>query len=87
VGYLLCGVGGALLFVQRWPLVVQEETIGAASQGPWLWVALVTFFLFPMVFVTIGAALYYRKASTAEPPATAAEGESSAAVSADEDQA
>ncbi|MFB6308917.1 MAG: hypothetical protein ABEH35_06265 [Haloarculaceae archaeon] len=59
VGYLLVGIVGALTLVQTWPLVVDGETIGQAAQAPYLWASIVAFFLFPMVFVSVGAALSY----------------------------
>lgn len=85
VGYLACGVLGALLFVQRWPLVEGGETVGTLSQGPMLGVTLVTFFLFPMLFVTLGAAVAHRVGSPTESPTTVPE--SDPAVPAEDDQA
>jgi len=59
MGYLGVGVVGALTLVQRWQLRTQEGVVGTATQHPDIYFAAVLFFLFPMVFVTLGAALMY----------------------------
>lgn len=92
VGYLLCGVVGTFVLVQRWALVAQEETVGTASQGPMLSVTLVAFFLFPIVLVTLGAAAVASRRSRTDDAIGTPEdgdpaGESAAAVPADDDQA
>lgn len=87
VGYLVSGVVGALLLVQRWPLVEGGETIGVLSQGPMLAVTLVTFFLFPMVFVSLGAATAHLLGTRIEKGATVPESDPAAAAPTDDDQA
>lgn len=59
LGYLAVGVVGALTLVQRWQLQTEEGVVGTATQQPDIYFAAIAFFLFPMVFVTIGAALMY----------------------------
>ncbi|MFC7018996.1 MULTISPECIES: hypothetical protein [Haloarcula] len=92
VGYVLCGVVGTFVLVQRWALEVQEETVGTATQRPLLSVTLVAFFLFPMVLVTLGAATAASRRSSTDdvvgPPGDGdAGGESGTAGPGDDDQA
>ena len=90
VGYLVSGVVGAFLFVQNWPLVAQEEVVGAASQAPLLSLTLVTFFLFPLVFVSLGAAAAYFGGSSGDDASTPEQdptGEAVGTTPTDDDQA
>ncbi|MFC6973697.1 hypothetical protein ACFQL1_01800 [Halomicroarcula sp. GCM10025709] len=57
VGYLAVGVLGAMTLVQRVPI---DGADGVLTQQPDLYFTAVTFVLFPMVLVSLGAALAYR---------------------------
>ncbi|QIO23282.1 hypothetical protein [Haloarcula sp. JP-L23] len=59
VGYLAVGLVGSLTMVQRWDLTTAEGVVGSASQQPDPYFTGVLFVLFPLVFVTIGAALTF----------------------------
>lgn len=56
IPYVLAGALGSFVFVRR----ISREAAQAASAPALLW-AIVAMFLFPMVFVTIGAAVAYRQ--------------------------
>jgi hypothetical protein len=55
-GYWLLGLLGSFLFVQQNPI---SGTDGVVTQQPDLYFTAVMFFVFPMVFVSVGAALAY----------------------------